>query len=66
MEGWRRRKEVEAELSLEGVNERERERQRLWVADNKNAAGMNMVSLPAGTFLLSTSNAPPGNEMRPN
>lgn len=41
-EGGRWRKEVEAELSPEGecVLESVCERERLWVADNKNALGM--------------------------
>lgn len=42
-----------------------RERQRLWVADNKNALGMNSV-VGSCTFLLSTSNTPSGKEMSPN
>lgn len=44
----------------------EQDRQRLWVADNKNAPEMGMISLPAGKFLSSTSTAPRGKKMRPN
>lgn len=64
--GERKRRQNQAWRVRTRERESEKDRETGIVADNNSALGMSKVSVPAGTFLSSTSKAPLGREMGSN